>query len=110
MALSERYAVEAKRERSRYGKLETEFTSKFNSRDTIPVLERIVDIDRYLDKVSDGEQLILVSRPAPPRKTSIANRVLLALAIMTAGSTGVVFLLVRRAYRARNLQKAAPEA
>lgn len=110
LALSESYAVEAKRERSRYSKLETELLSKLNSQDKIPTLESIVDLDRYIDKVSDGEHLIIVSRPAPPIKTSIANRVLLALAIMIGGSAGAVFLLVRRAYRARNLQKKALEA
>ena len=77
---------------------------------SLTTLESVIELERYLDKAVETEQIILISRPLPPQKTSISTRIIFAIAIILGGASGVVFLLVRQAHRARKLRLAGQEA
>ena len=66
----------------------------------------LVDLDRYLDEAVEGTQMLLISRPLPPKKTSIPTTKLFAIAILLGGVSGLAFLLFRKAYQARKLRLA----
>ena len=106
LKLSERYFVEAERERNRFEKLEKQLLSKLNSNDALPTIESIAEIDRYLDKVFAGKQTVLVSRPLPPQKIGISNSLMWILSFLFGGGSGVVFIFLRKAYQGRSTQLA----
>ena len=63
-------------------------------------------LDRFLEKTGDGIQIILISRPLPPQKISVANQLVITIAIILGVVSGAFFLLFRKAYQARKLRLA----
>ena len=66
------------------------------------VFERIIAFEEYLDTVSDGAELIYVSRPMTPAVTSLSRRLVFAVSLVFGGVLSVTFVLVRTAFRRRN--------
>ena len=110
LTLSERYVAEGKKERSRFDKLEKRLLTVLDLDAAAPTFESVFNLDRYLDKAGEAGQMLLISRPLPPKKTSVSARVVLAIAIILGGASGAFFLLLRKAYRARKLRLEGLEA
>lgn len=109
LVLSERYVSEAERERSRFEKLVKQ-VSTLSARDSLSNLKEFADIERYLDKASEGAQTIRVTRPLPPQTIGISTRLILAISLIIGGTSGVIFLLIRQSYRARKVRLSGQEA
>ena len=110
LVLSERYFVEAKREFGRLNKLDRQLFAKLSSNDALIALENIAGLDRFLERTADGIQIILISRPLPPQKISVANHLVITIAIILGVVSGAFFLLLKHAYRLRKLRLADLEA
>ena len=106
MTLSKRYVAEGKKERSRFDELRKQWLTIKDADVAAPTLESVANLDRYLDEAVEAGQLLLISRPLPPQKTSVSTRIVLAIAIILGGASGAVFLLFRKAYRGRKLRLA----
>ena len=110
MTLSKIYVADAKNEKIRFDKLGNRFKTIVDSASIAPMFESVANLDRYLDKAIVAEQMLLISRPLPPEKTSVSTRIVLAIAAIVGGVSGLTFLLFRKAYRARKLRLAGLEA
>ena len=67
----------------------------------LPALERLTALDSYLSRVRDGAKLLHIRLPKEPVATNISNQVVLAVSMLIGGVFGVLFVLIRRAYRQR---------
>lgn len=65
----------------------------------LTIFELIIALEGYLESVSDGPELIYVSRPMTPVVTSTSWRLVFALSLTSGG----IFVLVRTAFRRRNV-------
>ena len=110
--LSEKYVLRAQEEYDRVLALSDRL---FERRDRgslpatfngLPALERLTALDSYLSRVGDGCKFIFISLPSKPVATNISIKVLLAVTVMIGGVAGVLFALVRHAYRKRKFMKA----
>ena len=83
-----------------------ELLANLNLNTEHPTLERIATIDRYLDnaprETSDTDFPAVAARKVGP-----SNSLIMILAALVGGFSGVVFLLVRQAYRTRKRQLAS---
>jgi len=110
VTLSEKYVADGKKEQSRFENLEKRLPSSLDSNVASPTFKIFADLDRYLDEAVEGTQMLLISRPLPPKKTSIPTTMLFAIAIILGGVSGLAFLLFRKAYQARKLRLAGLKA
>ena len=110
LTLSKKYFVEGKKEQIRFEEIEKRLLRDEGSVVLLPKFENVIALERYLDKAAEAEQMILISRPFPPQRTSISTHLILTIAIILGGASGVFTLLVRQAYRARKLKLAGLEA
>lgn len=110
--LSQRYAKKGQEE---YDRLLALSDRLFEKRDRgslpasfngLPALERLTALDSYLSRVRDGAKLLHLRLPSKTVATHISNKVLFAVSMMIGGVFGVLFALVRHAYRKRKSMKA----
>ena len=105
MSLSKEYVSQAQRDKSRIEKLESRL-GKFESENILDLSKEKLAIEDYLENVAERSQLILISRPLPPVNTGKSNTLILIIALFVGGTTGAMFSIVRKAYRARKLMLA----
>ena len=110
--LSQRYAKKGQEE---YDRLLALSDRLFERRDRgslpatfngLPALERLTALDSYLSRVRDGAKLLHLRLPSKPVATHISKKILRAVPVMIGGVAGVLFALVRHAYRKRKFMKA----
>lgn len=100
--ISDDYRVKAKKEHDRLDRFVANNFEEGNLTEGLTVFERIIAFEEYLDTVSDGAELIYVSRPMTPVVTSLSRRLVFAVSLVIGGVLGVTFVLVRTAFRRRN--------
>ena len=110
LTLSKRYVAEGQMRQSRFDKLEKRLLPILEPNVAVPTFEIVANIDIYLQKAVEAKQMVLISRPFPPQKTCISTRLMLTIAIILGGASGLVFLLLRKAYQARKLRLEGLEA
>lgn len=68
----------------------------------LTIFDRAMALEDYLENISDGAELLLISRPMEPVITSTPKRLVLAMSLIIGGVVGVMFVLVRSAFRKRS--------
>ncbi len=100
--LAEDYVAAAQSELSRISEIETTLLSRLPSgSDAFAILDNVLDIHRYLEMAKRLDHLHVFSDPKPPVKQNISDVNKLVLALTSGLMFGVVFILIRRAYRLR---------
>ena len=99
---SDDYRVKAKKQHDRLDRFVANNFAGGDLTEGLTVFERIIAFEEYLDTVSDGAELIYVSRPMTPAVTSLSRRLVFAVSLVIGGLLGVIFVLVRTAIRRRN--------
>ena len=105
MSLSKEYVSQAQRDKSRIEKLESRL-GKAEIENILDLSKEKLAIEDYLENVAERSQLILISRPLPPVNTGKSSKLILIIALFVGGTTGAIFSIIRKAYRARNLMLA----
>ena len=93
------YQVKAKKEHDRLDRFVANNFVGGDLTEGFTVFERIIAFEEYLDTVSDGAELIYVSRPMTPVVTSLSRRLVFAVSLVIGGVLGGIFVLVRTAFR-----------
>ena len=65
----------------------------------LTIFDRAMALEYYLGNISDGADLLLISRPMKPVITSTPQRLVLAMSLIIGGVVGVMFVLVRSAFQ-----------
>ena len=68
----------------------------------LTIFDRAMALEDYLQNILDGVELLLISRPMEPVTTSTPKRLVLAMSLIIGGVVGVMFVLVRSAFRKRS--------
>ena len=100
--ISDDYRVKAKKEHDRLDRFVANNFAGGDLTEGLTVFERILAFEEYLETVSDGAELIYVSRPMAPVVTNLPRRLVFAVSLVIGGVLGVTFVLVRTAFRRRN--------
>ena len=100
--ISDVYQAQATKQRALLDQLLDINSSTRILAEELTIFDRAMSLEDYLENISDGAELLLVSRPMDPVITSTPKRLVLAISLIIGGVVGVLFVLVRFVFRKRS--------
>ena len=97
--ISDVYQAQATKQRALLDQLPDINSSTRILAEELTIFDRAMALEDYLENISDGAELLLISRPKEHVITSTPKRLVLAMSLIIGGVVGVMFVLVRSAFR-----------